>query len=172
MRKPQANSVLKTLHPQKQRELWDFMQKHSGAEAVAFVQKEFGQKTHESSLSDFWHWYPFANKLTEFKVLADEVTERLKNDPGLDLSSEQVSKAGHAIFETLAAQTLDSKLFIELRKLRQTDTDQVAQARRLALLERNASTAKDKLDAIKTSPQARGLSAETLRTIEEAAKLL
>ena len=141
MRKPQSNSVLKTLHPKKQRELWDFMQTHSGPESIAFVQKEFGEKTHESSLSDFWHWYPFANKLTEFKALTDQVTERLKSDPSLDLSSEQVSKAGHAIFETLAAQTLDSKLFIELRKLRQTDRDQDTQDRRVKLLEKNAEEA-------------------------------
>jgi hypothetical protein len=135
MRKPRADSVLKTLHPKRQRELWQWCQSHSYEEVVARVKAEWQLETSVASLSEFYSWYPFTKQLEEFQSLAAQVRADLEANPDLHLDDEAVSKAGQAIFENLATRSLDPKLFIELRRLRQKDRDQVAQERKLKLLE-------------------------------------
>ncbi len=153
--KPRSDSVLKTLHPQRQRQLWDWLQGTSYAEARARVKTEWDITTSESALSEFYAWYPFTKQLEEFKSLAAQVRADLEANPDLNLDSEAVSKAGQAIFENMAARAMDSKLFIELRKLRQKDRDQEAVERRLKILEKREEQAKKIVGDEKLTPEAR-----------------
>ena len=172
MKKPRSDSILKTLHPARQLELWNWLQMQSYKTIVGKVKKEWGLDTSEGSLSEFYSWYPFRKQLEEFKDLTGQITRELASDRHLDLDSEKVSRAGQAIFETLAAKTQDSKLFLNLRRLRQKDRDQAVIMRRLRLLEekeKRAEQAKETLTAIVNKG---GLTKETLLHIEAAAKLL
>ena len=149
MKKPRSDATLKLQHPARQLQLWKWCQnpKQSYTVLVGRIKKEWDVDTSEAALSGWYSWYPFSNKLTEFKSMTDQVTERLKRDP----DPEQVSKASHVIFETLAAQTLDSKLFIELRKLRLQEQERSTQLRRLELLEKEFSEATETVGNSKLS---------------------
>ncbi len=127
MKKPRADAKLKTLHPAKQEALWEMCQGVSYTDVVARLKTEWdGFETSEASLSAWYAWYPFSRELEEAKSLKDEIQEYLANNPDIDLDAEQVSKVSQILWEKRAAQSQDAKLFIELRKLRQKDRDQLA----------------------------------------------
>ena len=153
--KPRSDSVLKTLHPTRQRELWDLLQGHSYGEVVAKVKADWELVTSPASLSEFYSWYPFTKQLEEFQSLAAQVRADLEANPDLNLDSDAVSKAGQAIFENLAVRSMDPKQFIELRKLRQKDRDQEAVERRLKLLEKREAEAKKIVGDEKLTPEER-----------------
>lgn len=193
MRKPHARSRLKTLLPEQQKALFEHLSQHPAHVTVAWLATGAltGEPldTQDSSLSEFWHWYPLASQLHAAASVTDTIKAELKELPGLNLDDEQLSKAGQAIFETIAIKNQDSELYTALRKLRQNDsalslkakgdTRKAAQKdrelqlveRRVALLEENAAEAKAKLTTI-VKTAGKGLSKEALAQIEEAAALL
>lgn len=192
MRKPHAASKLKTLPPARQEAIWDYMQGHTLAETRAWLATPRSDasviETNATSLSEFWAWYPVASRLQEAKSLADQVKAELRQMPGLKLDDEQLSQAGQAIFETAAIKQQDSKLYVALRNLRQTDRALAAKEkgfrlkyeqkerelalteRRIAVLEANANKAKEQLAKLKETSG--GLSPEAKSEIERIAKIL
>lgn len=145
------------------------------------VFEEFNVSTTGGSLSAFYQSY-VAAYLLERRALAvgvaKEVGEDLKKRPG-EFSQVTIDALEQKAFELANNPIVDSKsikaVFALLLKARDQELkgkDIEIKLRRLDLLEQNSKSAKEKLDGIKTSPHARGLSVETLKTIEEAAKLL
>lgn len=121
MRKPHANARLKTLPPERQREIFDYLSAgHTLAETEAWLATA-GLDTNRTSLSEFFAWYPLSAKLHAASSMGDAVKDILRELPGLNLDEQQLSKAGQAIFEADALQKGDSKLYLSLRSLRQTD---------------------------------------------------
>jgi hypothetical protein len=169
MKKARSDAILKTLHPKRQLELWKLCQEFSYKTIAGKIKTEWHIDTSSGALSEFYSWYPFRKQLEEFKDLTGQITRELASDRNLDLDSEKVSKAGQAIFETLAAKTQDSKLFLELRRLRQKDREHEVVMRRLALLEKNTSTVKEKLTEVARKG---GISKAALKEIEMAARIL
>ncbi len=163
MRKPRSDSVLKTLHPERQLQIWKWLSGDpetsepplSQKQTVGRIKAVLGFDTSAASLSEFYAWYPFRQELEEAASLKDEITEYLASNPDVDLDAEQVSKVSQIIWEKRAAQSKDSKLFIELRKLRQKDRDQSAVDRRLNLLEEQAAKAKEIAGDEKLTPEER-----------------
>lgn len=151
--KPRSDSVLKTLHPSRQLQIWEWCQGGSYEAVVAKIKAEWQIVTSVSSLSGFYSWYPFRNKLEQANELKAQLRDTLRDMPDLDLSDEQLSKAGQAIFENEAIRTQDPKLFIEMRRLRQKDRDQEAVERRLQLLEQREEKAKKVLGDEKLTPE-------------------
>lgn len=191
MRKPHARSRLKTLPPDKQRELFEHLTANTLEETEAWLATGAltGESldTQRSSLSEFFAWYPLASQLHAAANMTDMLKAELKELPGLNLDEEQLSKAGQAIFETIAIKNQDSDLYTALRKLRQNDSalklkgrgdskkaeqkdrELELTERRVKLLEENQAKAKAALETVKSRG---GLTPETLRQIEEAASLL
>lgn len=155
MKKPRSDSILKTLHPKAQLELFQFLQANSYDSAIPFAKEKFGVDASRTSLFKFFSWYPFSRQLEEFEDLISQTRKTIADRPELDLDSEQVSKAGQAIFENLAARTQDPKLFIALRRLRQKDRDQAATERKLKLIEAREEKAKKVVNNDKLSPPER-----------------
>jgi hypothetical protein len=121
MKKPRSDAKLKTLHPAAQKRLWDFLQEAGNSydpQGIAFVKKEFGLSTSEGALSGWWEWYPLARELSETGSLLDDLKIYLKENPDIDLDSEQLSKAGQVIMEKRALKAADPKHFIAMRRLR------------------------------------------------------
>ncbi len=154
-RKPRKEAKLKTflrtIHPQAQFRLWEYLQSHGQEETVAWVETEFGVKTSAGALSNFWHWYPFRNKLEQANELKTQLRDTLRDMPDLNLSDDQISQAGQLAFENQAIRAQDSKLFLELRRLRQKDQEQLIASRRMKLLEEQAAKAKEALGDSKLS---------------------
>lgn len=194
MRKPHANSRLKTLPPEQQKALFEHLSANPAriTEAWLATGALTGAQldTNETSLGEFYSWYPLASQLRAAADLTNTVKEVLAANPDINLDAEQLSKAGQAIFEKVAIETRDSELFTALVRLRQADSalrlkakgdskkaeqkdrDLALVERRVQLLEENAAKAKEQLAAVVKSARGKGLSKEALQQIEEAAALL
>lgn len=123
MRKPHSKCVLKTLPPDRQCEVYDYLKSHSQRETIAWLATG-GIKTGPKQLTTFWHWYPLAAPLYAAAHMGDGVKEILRELPELDLDEHQLSKVGQSIFEVQALQAQDTKLFMGLRRMRQTERTQ------------------------------------------------
>lgn len=117
MKKPRGDSKLKTLPPERQREMYGYLQAHTLAETEAWLATA-GLDVSLDTLSRFASWYPLAAPLQQAAHMGEAVKELLKELPGLNLNEEQLSKAGQAIFEAEALRTKDSELHVSLRTLR------------------------------------------------------
>ncbi len=126
MRKPHARSRLKTLPADQQKALFAHLSTNTLEETEAWLATGAlggtAIDTQHSSLSEFFAWYPLASQLHAAASLSDTLKAELRELPGLNLDSEQLSKAGQAIFETLAIKNQDSELYTALRRLRQNDS--------------------------------------------------
>lgn len=167
--------------------------RHTLAETEAWLATQDVQ-TNAASLSEFVRWYPLWRKMQRANDVTATVKDILSELPGLNLESRRIEEVTQAVFEAEALQKGDSKLHVALKQLRQRDQmlaleeksaatkarqkdAQIAQKekdlalaeRRVAVLEDNAAKAKQQLEAVKKTG---GLSAEALKQIEEAAKLL
>ena len=162
MKKPRADSVLKTLHPIKQQQLFQMLLTTDYAAVVTWIKKEWQIESSATALHRFYSWYPFSRQLEEHSELKKELMATLRDLPHLDLSDEQISKAMQVMFENKAARAQDAKLFLALRKLRQKDRDQAATERKISLLEKKAAQA-DKAEAVAND--------KTLSAEQQAARL-
>jgi hypothetical protein len=139
--KPRADSKLKTLPAALQEEIFNLCQTLGYAAVRSAVKSKFKLDTSEAALSAFWRWYPTARRLEEAASAADEVKQLLKDLPELNLSDDQVSRAGQAVFEASALQRGDVDAYVALRKLRQKDKAHELADRRIKLLEQQAAKA-------------------------------
>ncbi len=137
-----------------------------------------GLKVSLRALSDFFSWH----QLKEFYEGAEAHAEEQKQlmaefDPA---NTERAEKFGDFCFIQQATKTRDVKAYVAVGQLRETRKMRELREktepkklelieRRVHLLETNAAAAKEKLTAVAAKG---GLSAETLRQIEEAAGLL
>ena len=134
------------------------------------------------SRSAVWAWHS-AWKLHQDISEADSIVsdfEEMMRASESGISPEQIEAVGQLLFTKLAMKNHDADEYRQMEylklakitagtKARQKDADLALASRRVALLEQNAAKAKEKLEAVKS---AGGLTPETLREIEEAAKLL
>ena len=173
MKKPRGDAKLKTLPAEQQAALFLLLQQKRADEVKALIAKDPGVQTSTGALSEFYHWYPLSRRLEQAANFADQLKEQLKKLPDLDLDAEKLSAVAQMAFEARAVQEQDSELFIALRKRRQKDTELMLkaenQAMRIKQFEENSAKAKAKLEGLKSKG---GLSAETLKQIEEAAAIL
>lgn len=135
-KKPRGDSKLKALPEQQQEQLVEFCRSHTFAEAVDFAKKTFAVETSAASLSEFWHWWHLQRRLELAAAASTDLARVLKELPGLDLNTEQLSAAGQAIFEAQAATSGDAKLFLGLKEARQGDAWISIEREKLQLAER------------------------------------
>ncbi len=183
IKKPRSDSKLDALKQDQQRQLCEWMLTPglSYESIKELVVDKFKISTNSGSLSRFYQSRVSAyliQRRSQQVGVAKEVGEELKKMPG-EFSQVTIDALEQKAFElannpVVEARSIKAIFMLLLRardqSLKEKDID--LKLRRLQLLEENSKSAKEKLTAIKMSPQARGLSAETLKKIEEAAKLL
>ena|ERR1700731_3621737 len=188
MSKPRSDSPLKNLPEDRQEQIIDWCNASKSDDCIGghkFAKAQLaadGIKTSEGALSEFYSWWYLRRTFQEADNLTRQFEEMLKRTFP-DIDPEKITQAGQLIFTLQATNARNAEEFREMEylrlaketgatKARQKDEELRLAARRVELLEQNQAKAKEKLEGIKTSPHARGLSVETLKTIEEAAKLL
>jgi hypothetical protein len=137
-----------------------------------------GVKVSLSAVVRFFSWYRLQSNFAGCENFARSVEEALKKTPGL--TADAISAAGQVAFTAAATARQDPEEFREMEylrlaketaatKARQKDQDLKLAERRVRVLEEKIQKAKEELTKIASKG---GLTPETLRQIEEAAKLL
>ncbi len=179
MKKPRSDSKLLNLPEEQYSQLVDWLLSGMPYHKVkALLEKEFRVQTSMAALSGFWDVAVSSELIARRQhavTTADEIAEEAKKKPGqFDVATLD------AIRQKALAISLDPRasggevkaLFMLLLRARDQELknkDIEIKLRRLELLERNAAQAKDVLTTVAAKG---GLSPETIREIEEAAKLL
>jgi hypothetical protein len=165
MKKPRSDSKLANLPEETQAEVAGWCKE--GLEVAREQCKaRLGISVAVSSLSLWYGWYRRQEVLRSGNSRVEQTLEWFRrNKP--NASAEELRGA------TFLAMTLmygeDPQLQLAILKEQGRDLDRELAARRVRLLEENAAKAKAALEGLKSKG---GLTAETLRTIEEAAGLL
>jgi hypothetical protein len=124
VRKPRGDAQLKTLSPERQRQVIDWLAGLTQAETRRRIQAEFGLSTSAAALTEFYSWWHLMRHLEQSATFAQELKRTLAELPGIRLDEEQINAAAQVAFELEAVKAQDLKAFFLLRKLRQKDKDQ------------------------------------------------
>lgn len=117
-RKPNANSVLKTLPPERQAAIVEFAGKPGGslAKTVAWLAED-GIQTNSASLSEFLSWYALEQQFQEDASTTESLLEQWRKDLP-NLTEEQLDDLGQRTFSLLAIRRQDPKTFVMVRSAR------------------------------------------------------
>lgn len=169
-----ADAKLKNLPSEVLDELWRYRNPEEDGEKLTLeavlveLKNQHGIEVSISTLSAFYKWLRFKRRMESGRRITDQVMEQMRRDPSMTL--EQMHDAAQFVFANATLDEDDPKTYIALAKLR-LDAEKVKNdQRRIKLLEDNAASAKAKLETL--TKENKGLTAETLRVIEEAAGLL
>jgi hypothetical protein len=172
-----ADAKLKNLHAEALEDLWRFRNPEEGGEkltleAVAVqVQDLFGFSCSLSSLSEFYKWLRLKKRMESAAERATQARFALANDPSM--TPDLLARVGQMVFTAETIEDGNVKAYVELVKLQLQARSLEINARKLKLLEDSAKEAKARLTALTTAAKSNGgLTAETLKQIEEAAGLL
>lgn len=106
-KKPRADSALKTLPPDRQTAVAEYLRDHTLAETRAWLAAD-GLKTSITALSEFLSWFTLQAQLQANASTIDTVmTELAAKNP--DWTPEQIQTAGQSFFTALALQQQDPK---------------------------------------------------------------
>jgi hypothetical protein len=182
MKKPRSDSKLDALDMDQQRQLceWLLTPGLNYERVKELVFEKFNVSTSGAALSKFYQSYVGSYVLERRRQavgLATEIGAELKRAPG-EFSAQTIDALEQKAFELAQNPMVDPRevkaifsLVLKARDQSLKERDIEIKLRRLELLETNAESAKAKLtDAIAKSGSS--ISKDTLRTLEEAAKLL
>jgi len=171
--KPRSDAVLKTLPEDVQDRLATYLRANSLEKGVAWCATELEVETSTRALSEFREWYESTGVLTEIKRIADQFKTDLARMPNVELGDDTISQIAQQFFETVALKERNPELHMGLRKLRLREQEQQlslkALEQKVREYEGKMKDAKSQLEAVKNRG---GLTAETIKQIEEAANLL
>lgn len=170
-----ADAKLKNLPAEVLDELWRFRNPEDDGEKLKMeailveLKNNYDLEVSLSTLSEFYKWLRFKRRMDSGRRITDQVMEQMRKDPSLTV--QQMHDAAQYVFTNATMDEDDPKTYIALAKLRLEAEKIKNDERRIKLLEDNAKAAKDKLESL-TKENKGGLTAETLKIIEEAAGLL
>lgn len=171
-RKARGDSKLKTLSPDKQKLIIEWMQSGTRDQARRKCAGELGVETSGAALSEFYSWWHLGRQLTTAAEFANSVKEDLKGLAGLHVDEEQLGLIGQTIFEKQALEAGNFKQFYHLRVLRQKDRKLKLEFDKLK--ERVQGKIEAGLDAlaqeIKGNAEAEGLLARILEIVKAEVK--
>jgi hypothetical protein len=171
-RKPNSNSKLDALGEAQKADLVRLLVDGcSYKEALEWLEAECLVKSGLSALSVFYnrHVVPLLKERREFAAMQAGALDKLAGQVDWDKASIEQLKA--LAFRELNREGADVEVIEKLTKLLLKNREQELSERRVKLMESNAQIAKDKLTKL-ASDNKGGLTAETLKLIEEAAGLL
>lgn len=131
--------------------------------ALVRIKEEFGITAHISSLKNFTRWYHRNKGTTQFR----ELIEFGKSE--LDIDQQELR---HQLFSEMKRKAImsgDNGLLLAVLKEEGKDQERALAERRVIVLEKTAQRAKEAIEGLRTDG---GLTPDTLRKIEEAARLL
>jgi hypothetical protein len=170
-----ADAKLKNLPQEILDTLWRFRNPEDDGEKLTLeavlveLKNDQGIEVSLSTLSEFYKWLRFKRRMESGRRITDQVMEQMRRDPSMTV--QQMHDAAQFVFTNATMDDDDPKTYIALAKLR-LDAEKVKNdQRRIKLLEDNAASAKEKLESLVANNKG-GLTAETLKMIEEAAGLL
>ena len=120
LRKPRADSKLKNLPPERQQEIYDYLSATSIPKTLEWLRLS-ELHTNTRSLHDFRHWYELTLSLDDTAATGETVLESIRERPDLNVDEPAVQKVSQTVFEAQALQQKNSRLFVQLRKLRLHD---------------------------------------------------
>ena len=171
-RKPNSNSVLKSLPQAKRKEIFERFESTDWRELLHQLKAE-GVECGKTALYEFRSWYESLRPILEANDFAQKFAEALAADKGLELDPARINRVAQTAFEMQSVQQQNPTLFVELQRLR---VQQEANDIKRANAEQKIREYEDKISAAKAALQGAvskgGISPETLATIEEAVKIL
>lgn len=170
MKKPRGDSKLKTMPPEQQAQVYEWLRSSGGTREVVRdrIEQEFGIKTNPASVSDFRLWYALSTEIAKANSLANVVTEQLKASSGLTFDDARIAKATQIVFEQRALEENDNELFLGLRTARQNDERLALETKRVSLMERRIKLLERQAELL---DKAKSVSSSTLSAEEKAAKI-
>lgn len=177
-KKPRADSKLKNLPEADQEGFWLLMHPADAETPAWTLEAVVGHifDTYQlfvsiSTLSEWHSWYALKRRMEAAAERANQTSIELAKNS--DLTPEDIERVAQTVFTAETLEAGNVKGYVALAKLRLASRALDHDARKLALLESAAREAKAKLEAIASSAKSTGgLTAETLKQIEEAAGLL
>lgn len=159
MKKPRADSKLKTLPDALQEELYQLLRHNTQEKVIVWLEEKHDIATSAAALSSFWVWYQ-SSSLKPAAQFADALRSQFEKMPQLKIDAEQMAAITQTAFEIKAAQDRDPKLFFALRKAQRDAAKLKLDERKVAILEAKAALAQKTEDI---------LSDKTLTEEEQAA---
>ena len=178
MRKPRSDSKLLNLPEEQQAQLVEWLLNGMPYHAArASVEKEFGLRVGISAFSSFWQEAcvpQLLRRRSQAAAAADEVASAAAANPAR-FDQATVDAIRQRAFELAISPRSNPKDVKALFVLLQKGRDQDIAERNLDLAERRVKLLESRLESVRAAvveAQAGGLTPETLKRIEEAAKLL
>lgn len=110
------------LPPEAQKELASELDRKTLADARAWLVEKHGVRMSPSALSRFYSWFHVTRTIQDSRDIASQIGAQLKALGGGDLDDDRVNKVTQRAFELMALRQQDPKLFWNMRRLRQKDT--------------------------------------------------
>jgi hypothetical protein len=114
-KKPRADSILKTLPPERQAAIAEYALSHTLAETVAWL-KEDGLQTSSSAVSLFLSSYRLGQRLQHNESTVETLLGKLQATRP-DWTAEQLHQAGQAFFSALAIDAQDASVWTATQRL-------------------------------------------------------
>jgi len=149
MKKPRADSHLKTLPPERQRTIIDALQTRKLAEVRADLRQD-GIETSSAALSEFWAWWHLREQFQDAESSVQTLCKLLK-DQRPDMPEEQLADYGQQVFSLLALKQQEPKEWARIQKLRLLRQTLAIEQRKVTLLEQKAEQA-DQAEEIVSGP--------------------
>jgi hypothetical protein len=144
VRKPNSNSVLKTLPAERQADIFERLNQPAGegggyAATVKWL-KEDGVTTSKTALSEFFSWYSLSAQLARNASTVETLLEDyVKDNP--ELPPEKIQAMGQAFFSAMSLAQQDPAAWVQVQRLNLQRAAIALDERRIALLEKKAAQA-------------------------------
>ena len=178
MKKPRADSKLKNLPEEIQEGFW-LLLNPSDPEVKAYTLEDLGGEIFDkhqisvglATLSEWRSWYALKRRMEMATERADQA--RLELAKSGEYSPQDIERVAQTIFTAETLQAGDVEAYVKLATLRLKSRSLDRDERKLKILEEKNASAKKALEAATAKAKAGGgISEETLKELEEAAKLL
>jgi hypothetical protein len=173
-KKPRKDSKLDTMPESRVMELRDKLLANEGyKEILDWLALECGVSSTLSALSAFYKRHCAPLREDQRKLAAVKAEAIIDGSGRTDWNSATMELVKQVSFEIMSGQQVDTKTAEKFIKLILKADAQDVDKRKLAMLEEKSSSAKAALEAATAKAKAGGgISEETLKELEEAAKLL
>jgi hypothetical protein len=132
----------------------------------------YGFTISHASLLEFYRWLELKRKYDHAAALAAQAREQRAQE-NADLSDEDLDRYADRVFKSECLKEGNVKGYVSVRKVQLAEKAVENDSRRIRLLEDSAAAAKAKIEAAASKAKSLGgISEETLKELEEAAKLL
>ena len=164
--KPRSDSILKTLPPERQAAVAEYLAGHSLAETRAWLKAD-GINTSITALSLFGSWYALRQQMARNESTVETLLGELtKANP--DWSPDKIQSVGQSFFNALTLQQQDPKAWAQVQQIEIKRQQLALDERKVKLLEAKAAA----FDQVQSAVNSGGITPETLSKIERELKLL